>query len=50
MKQITEFIKRLLVKLGFKNGEIFYINGSETLPPPLTKEEEEKALINVYEA
>ena len=24
-------------------GKIYYINGPETLPPPLTKEEEKKA-------
>ncbi len=33
-------INILLVKFGFKNC-VFYINGPETLPPPLTKEEEE---------
>ncbi len=29
---------------GIFQGEVNYINGSETLPPPLEKEEEEKAL------
>ncbi|MCM1226603.1 MAG: RNA polymerase sporulation sigma factor SigE [Clostridium sp.] len=29
-----------------KNGnDVFYINGSDTLPPPLTKEEEEKVFV-----
>lgn len=43
-------IKLLLIKyrimflLGFKTEEIYYIGGSETLPPPLTKEEEEYLL------
>lgn len=41
LKQLTENlllkIRRLFVKKG--NG-IYYINGSETLPPPLSKEEE----------
>ncbi|MGD9677900.1 MAG: RNA polymerase sporulation sigma factor SigE [Vulcanibacillus sp.] len=32
---------RVLFLLGFKTEEIYYIGGSETLPPPLTKEEEE---------
>ena len=45
--KIAEFIKK--IKLSFQNlifkinfGKIFYINGSETLPPPLTKLEEEE--------
>lgn len=32
---------RILIALGLKPEEIHYIGGSETLPPPLTKEEEE---------
>ncbi len=34
-----KFIKRLLLKL-FKKQKCYYINGPETLPPPLSKEEE----------
>jgi RNA polymerase sporulation-specific sigma factor len=30
-----------LRKIGLKTDEIYYIGGSEALPPPLTKEEEE---------
>lgn len=30
-----------MLKLGIKTDEIYYIGGSEALPPPLTKEEEE---------
>ena len=41
LKQLTENlllkIRRLFVK---KENEIYYINGPETLPPPLSKEEE----------
>jgi len=33
-------IKRILAKLFVSDDEIFYINGSETLPPPLSKDEE----------
>ncbi len=29
------------MKLGLKTDEVFYIGGSEALPPPLSKEEEE---------
>lgn len=35
---------RILIALGLKPEEIHYIGGSETLPPPLTKEEEEVLL------
>ena len=31
---------KVLLKLGIKTDEIYYIGGSEALPPPLTKEEE----------
>ena len=31
---------KLLIKLGLKTDEIYYIGGSEALPPPLNKEEE----------
>ncbi|PYZ97936.1 RNA polymerase sporulation sigma factor SigE [Alteribacter lacisalsi] len=31
---------KLLIKFGVKSDEVFYIGGSEALPPPLTKEEE----------
>ena len=30
------------IKMLFVDGEVYYINGSETLPPPLEKEEEDK--------
>ncbi|GGJ86629.1 RNA polymerase sigma-E factor [Lentibacillus kapialis] len=35
---------KLLFKLGFKTDEIYYIGGSEALPPPLSKEEEHRLL------
>ncbi|MEH6940537.1 RNA polymerase sporulation sigma factor SigE [Bacillus sp. JJ722] len=39
--KIMYFWYKLLVKLKIKTDEIYYIGGSEALPPPLTKEEEE---------
>ncbi|MFC4183102.1 RNA polymerase sporulation sigma factor SigE [Saccharococcus thermophilus] len=39
--RITYFFYKLLAKLGIKTDEVYYIGGSEALPPPLTKEEEE---------
>ncbi|MEN2766533.1 RNA polymerase sporulation sigma factor SigE [Ornithinibacillus xuwenensis] len=36
---------RLLIKLGIKSEEIYYIGGSEALPPPLSKEEESELLV-----
>ncbi|MBM7644274.1 RNA polymerase sporulation-specific sigma factor [Scopulibacillus daqui] len=35
---------RILNKLGIKSDEIYYIGGSEALPPPLSKEEEAELL------
>ncbi|WP_217585679.1 RNA polymerase sporulation sigma factor SigE [Lentibacillus saliphilus] len=35
---------KLLIKLGFKPKEVYYIGGSEALPPPLSKEEEHQLL------
>lgn len=35
---------RLLIKLGIKQDEIYYIGGSEALPPPLSREEERELL------
>ncbi|WP_407268052.1 RNA polymerase sporulation sigma factor SigE [Radiobacillus sp. PE A8.2] len=35
---------KLLIKLGIKTDEIYYIGGSEALPPPLSKEEEAELL------
>lgn len=34
------FWYKLRLKLGFKSKEIYYIGGSEALPPPLSKDEE----------
>lgn len=33
-------LKQKLINLFITDNEVFYINGSETLPPPLSKEEE----------
>ncbi|GAK04045.1 RNA polymerase sporulation specific sigma factor SigE [Geomicrobium sp. JCM 19037] len=43
-KMITIRWYRLLVRLGIKPDEIYYIGGSEALPPPLSKEEEKDLL------
>lgn len=43
---IKEFISKLMLSLSGK-GEVFYINGSETLPPPLSKEEEQQAMLEL---
>jgi len=36
---------KLLIKLGIKSDEIYYIGGSEALPPPLSKQEEQELLV-----
>jgi RNA polymerase sporulation-specific sigma factor len=38
---------QLLVRIGIEAEEVHYINGSEALPPPLNKEEEEELLQNL---
>lgn len=40
--KITERIKKLLKKLLGGDSGVFYVNGSDTLPPPLTRQEEEE--------
>lgn len=42
-----KLIKLLLAKLFVTDNEVFYINGSETLPPPLSKAEENKAIESI---
>ena len=37
-------IYRLLFRFGWKSEEVYYIGGSEALPPPLSREEEEYLL------
>ena len=41
MRWLMELFKKLL---GFENREIFYIGGSDVLPPPLKGQEEQDAL------
>lgn len=41
---LSKFKNILSVFLKKENNEIYYVNGSENLPPPLTKEEEETVL------
>lgn len=42
-----QFLYRLLQKLRIKPDEMYYIGGSEALPPPLTREEEQELLIKL---
>lgn len=46
IKKIKFIFKNIVIKLGIKNF-INYINGSETLPPPLTKKEERVVFENL---
>ena len=39
-------IKKLILRF-FGKSEVYYINGSETLPPPLETEEEERMIANI---
>lgn len=47
LSEVVEKIKRLVAKL--KGESVYYINGSENLPPPLTREEEVKILSEIEE-
>lgn len=42
--QIREMLKRILSFFGKEKGEVYYINGSDNLPPPLSKEKEDEIL------
>ena len=46
MLNLLTWIKKIFNKV-FHNNEIYYINGSETLPPPLSAEEEERMIENI---
>lgn len=48
-KALGEFISRLRRIKGKRNNEIFYIGGNDTLPPPLSSEEEHEAIMNFME-
>ena len=40
---LVKDIKKAVIKIRLgKSGKVFYINGSDTLPPPLSKEEEKE--------
>jgi RNA polymerase sporulation-specific sigma factor len=43
---ICEIIRKIKL-LFISENEVFYINGSETLPPPLSKEEETEVMQNI---
>lgn len=50
MSQILSRIRRLLESLFFRKAKaVFYINGPETLPAPLTAEEEAKVMQDIAE-
>lgn len=45
-RELAKWLMRLSLRLGLAKG-VHYINGPETLPPPLTKQEEEKVMQNI---
>ncbi|MGE4353726.1 MAG: RNA polymerase sporulation sigma factor SigE [Oscillospiraceae bacterium] len=42
--RLASTARRCLTKLGFPAPELLYIGGSDNLPPPLNREDEEKAI------
>lgn len=49
LKILFKSIEKLMIKLFRKNNICFYINSSNTLPPPLDEEEEHKLLLKVQD-
>ncbi|HHU05486.1 MAG TPA: RNA polymerase sporulation sigma factor SigE [Clostridiales bacterium] len=48
MRKIREIVERLLIKLGLSMPDVvMYIGGSDTLPPPLDKDEEAELLVEL---
>ncbi len=49
MKDFISSIRALLTTIGqsFGSDHVYYINGPETLPPPLSKEEEQRVMENI---
>ncbi|MDG3073467.1 RNA polymerase sporulation sigma factor SigE [Bacillus halotolerans] len=45
--RLTHLWYKLLMKLGLKSDEVYYIGGSEALPPPLSKDEEQVLLMKL---
>jgi RNA polymerase sporulation-specific sigma factor len=41
---LRKHLLQLLLRIGLQADEIYYINGNDTLPPPLSREEEEQLL------
>lgn len=44
IRKIRLFFLRLLARIRHNGGEVYYVNGEQTLPPPLTVAEEEKMI------
>lgn len=49
MLKVQIILNRILEKLGLCRGNLHYVGGSDALPPPLSKEEEEKLLSRLNE-
>lgn len=41
---LLQTIKNIILRLFVTDNEVFYINGSESLPPPLSREEEQDVI------
>ena len=45
MNKIKEILRKIMEI--FSSEEVYYVNGADTLPPPLTKQEEEDVFIRL---
>ena len=50
IKRFLDSLRKIPRKLFAPKNQVFYINGSETLPPPLSAEEEELMIKNISDA
>lgn len=46
LRELIKKVSSIWLRLGL-GGQVHYINGPETLPPPLSKAEEEKVMQNI---
>lgn len=49
LQTVKEKALRRLILLSTEDSEVYYINGADTLPPPLSHEEEERAISTITE-
>lgn len=49
LRNLLQFLKHKLLRLSCGEASVYYVNGAQNLPPPLTKEQEEIILCEIDE-